>query len=74
MKKSRNIHLRDVCDLEAKNFDTEFQLDFFDYQKNLNVVVHLPRWWIKVIASQLWLVIKDEQQELDKIKDSMLEP
>ena len=71
MKKKRKIHLNDICDLESGNFDKEFQLKFFDYKKNLDVVLHLPHWWIKYIAENLWNVIKDEQRELDKIKDSM---
>lgn len=71
MKKARKIHLRDIADLEAKNFDTEFQLDFYDFKKKMHVVLHLPQWWIKYIAENLWNVIKEEQQELDKIKDSM---
>lgn len=71
MKKKRKIHLRDIVNLESKNFNTEFQLEFFDYKKNLDVILHLPQWWIKWIAENLWNVIKDEQRELDKIKDSM---
>lgn len=71
MKGKRKIHLNDVVDLESNNYEKEFQLKFFDYKKNLDVVLHLPKWWIKCIAEQLWNVIKDEQQELDKIKDSM---
>ena len=74
MGKIRTIHLSDVGDLETKNFDAEMQLDFYDHKKKLHVVIHLPQWWIKHIAQHLWAVIKDEQQELDKIKDSMLEP
>ncbi|KKM82216.1 hypothetical protein LCGC14_1321820 [marine sediment metagenome] len=71
MKKPRKIHLRDVVDLEAKNFNKEFQLDFYDHKKKLHVVLHLPQWWIKYIAKDLWSVIEDEQEELNKIKDSM---
>jgi len=71
MKKSRTIHLKDVSDLWSNNFEKEMQLDFYDNKKNLHIVLHLPRWWIKYIAESLWDVIKDEQQGLDKIKDSM---
>ena len=71
MKKSRKIHLKNVCDLESINFGGEFQFNFFDYKKNLNIILHLPRWWIKIIAEKSWDIIKDEQKELDVIKDSM---
>ena len=71
MKKKRKMHLNGIVDLNSYNYDKEFQLEFFDYKKNLDVILHLPHWWIKCIAENLWNVIKDEQQELDKIKDSM---
>uniref|UniRef100_A0A6M3KDA2 Uncharacterized protein n=1 Tax=viral metagenome TaxID=1070528 RepID=A0A6M3KDA2_9ZZZZ len=69
------IHLRDVVDLESTNFDKEMQLDFYDHKKKLHVILHLPQWWIKYIAKELWGVIRAEEYELDKLKDSLrLEP
>jgi len=57
--------------LESINFEGEFRFNFFDYKKNMNVILYLPRWWIKIIAEKSWDIIKDEQKELDVIKDSM---
>ena len=67
----RRIHLTNLCDCDSANFDKEFQLKFRDYKKDLEVVLHLPHWWIKVIAENLWYVIHDEEKKLVEIKDSM---
>lgn len=69
--KQRTILLNDVNDIEIANHQGKFTWVFHDYKKNMDVKIKLDRWWIKVLAENLWEVVEDEQRELDKLCGSL---
>ena len=70
-KKQRTILLNDVNDTDITNHQGEFTWTFHDYKKNLSVKIKLERWWIMLLAENLWEVLQDEESELTKLHKAM---
>jgi len=71
MTKPRKIYLKNVNVSEITNHEGKFSWSFKDYEKNLTVVLELDRWWINFLADDLWKVMTDEQNAIDKLKKHM---
>jgi len=70
-KKQRTILLNDVNDTSIANHQGKFTWVFHDYKKNLDVKIKLDRWWIMLLAENLWEVLQDEENELAKLRKAM---
>lgn len=64
--------------VDASNFENEFVLQFIGTASKKSkldriIKIHMPRWYIKLIAEELWKIIKEEQSELSQIENSMMD-
>lgn len=68
--KQKTINIKNIYHCEAEGSDSgNFTLIFLN--DKYKVQLHFDRWWIVLIVRMLWKIIKREEKEIERLRDSM---